>query len=228
MTWHPEETQLQDHLEELLPPEEDEQVRSHLAECTACRQELEALADLRAGLATLPREAEPSRDLWPQVAWRMGQGSTSTPRREAVARRSGRRLVVPAWQLAAASLVVALLSGGSVWLILSGGQQNPPSIATTAPQTSAAAAGLFQPFQPYEEAVADLESVLEQGRQYLDEETVRVLEENLTIIDRAILEAQEALRMDPGSKILQRVLSGSLRKKVDLLRQAASVVYANS
>jgi len=80
----------------------------------------------------------------------------------------------------------------------------------------------------YDQAVADLEGVLEMGREVLDPETIRILEENLQAIDRAIQEAQDALAMDPGSRALGRFLAESLKRKIDLLRHAATAVYVNS
>jgi hypothetical protein len=76
--------------------------------------------------------------------------------------------------------------------------------------------------------VSDLEEVLEKGRGVLDDETVRILEENLQTIDDAINEAQAALAQDPGSKVLARFLTENLRRKIDLLRHAAEAVYANT
>ena len=80
----------------------------------------------------------------------------------------------------------------------------------------------------YDEAVSDLEDVLEKGREILDPETVRVLEESLEAIDLAIEEAGAAVREDPASPVLQRFLAENLRKKMDLLRRAAMAVYANT
>ena len=62
----------------------------------------------------------------------------------------------------------------------------------------------------------------------LDPETVRVLEDNLGSIDRAIQVAVDALMSDPASPLLQRFVADNLRKKVDLLRRAAGAVYAST
>ena len=94
--------------------------------------------------------------------------------------------------------------------------------------TLAHPAGWEGTFTEYDEAVADLEAVLEQGQEVLDGETIRILQENLGTIDSAIQEAAEALDRDPGSRLLQRLLSDNLRRKVNLLRFAASRVYANT
>ena len=43
MTWHPDESLLQDHLEKLLPREDEERIRDHLEGCAACREELSTM-----------------------------------------------------------------------------------------------------------------------------------------------------------------------------------------
>ena len=83
-------------------------------------------------------------------------------------------------------------------------------------------------YAPYDDAVLELEGILDEGREILGPETIQILEENLLIIDRAIAESQEALFQDPGSRVLRRILSETMRRKVDLLQQAAVAIYANS
>jgi len=239
MNRHLDDGQLQDLREGLLPPREEERVRAHLEECPRCREEYEALGRLMDGLAELPDEGEPSRDLWPQIAWRPGVGKAPEAREPGEERRSGtvsqpgmvRRpgmVTLPAWQLLAASLVVALVSGGAVWFFLSGGAAGPGSVAlepgTGAPE--AELAGWAETYGGYDQAVEDLEAVLDRGREVLDPETVQVLEENLATIEEAIQESQQALARDPGSTTLRRILAENLRRKIDLLRHAAVAVYA--
>jgi hypothetical protein len=60
--------------------------------------------------------------------------------------------------------------------------------------------------------------MLESRRGELDTATVRVLEENLTIIDRAIDQSRQALATDPNSQFLVDHLNTSLGRKVQLLR----------
>jgi hypothetical protein len=253
MTSHVDDGLLQDFQEGLLPPEVEEEVSAHLAVCSRCRGELEALADLLDGIAELPQEAQPSRDLWPQIGWRIagervageesGVGKVAgregispagdMPVRGANGGRSparrvrGWRFDLPAWQLLAAGIVVALVSGGSVWAFLAGrGGDSGPAVPPSA--WMAQPAGWQEAYGGYDEAVSDLEAVLEQGRHALEPETVRVLEENLATIDRAIQDAREALAADPGSAVVRRILAESLRWKVNLLRHAVSAVYSNT
>jgi hypothetical protein len=79
----------------------------------------------------------------------------------------------------------------------------------------------------YDAAVADLERVLAAGRSTLDTSTVRVLEQNLALIDQAIRDAERALAADPGNAYLNAHLARTMRQKIDLLRQAARLTAAS-
>jgi hypothetical protein len=78
--------------------------------------------------------------------------------------------------------------------------------------------------QSYATAVADLERVVLSGREQLDTATVRIIEQNLATIDRAIAQAQRALDADPANLYLNTHLAETMRRKLDLLRQAATLV----
>jgi hypothetical protein len=80
----------------------------------------------------------------------------------------------------------------------------------------------------YDAAVAELENVLERNRNQLDSTTVRVLEQNLAIIDRAINDARAALGQEPANPYLSRYLDQAMQKKVQLLRRATSVMRAET
>ncbi|HSJ65992.1 MAG TPA: zf-HC2 domain-containing protein [Gemmatimonadaceae bacterium] len=70
----------------------------------------------------------------------------------------------------------------------------------------------------YDREIASLRSMLDTRRAELDSATVRVLEENLTIIDRAIAQSRQALAQDPNSTFLIDHLNSALGRKVQLLR----------
>jgi hypothetical protein len=119
------------------------------------------------------------------------------------------------------------LSGGTVWLLQSGGPTSTsgPVAAVSAPATTPAAiSASHSAAQSYAAAVDDLEKVLAGGRGQLDSTTVRVIEQNLAVIDRAIAQAQQALLADPANLYLNTHLAETMRRKLDLLRQAATLV----
>ncbi len=91
-------------------------------------------------------------------------------------------------------------------------------------QGSARFAGYEDP--AYDAAVADLQAVLEQGRDRLDPRTVQVLEESLGTIDAAIEDARRALAADPANARLNTYLAGTRQRKLELLREASDIVTA--
>src|SRR5437870_1659606 len=80
----------------------------------------------------------------------------------------------------------------------------------------------------FDAQVAELERALDRGRGRLDTATVRVIERNLRIIDRAIRGAQSALAADPANSYLNLHLAQEMRRKLELLRQAATLAGARS
>ena len=70
--------------------------------------------------------------------------------------------------------------------------------------------------------------MLEADRGTLDTTTVRIIEQNLAVIDRAIADARRALAADPGNAYLNAHLAGTMRRKIDLLRRAATIVASRS
>jgi len=80
----------------------------------------------------------------------------------------------------------------------------------------------------YRDAVADLERVLESGRGTLRPETMRVIEDNLRVIDAAIAQADSALRRDPGSAYLNQYLAETMQRKLKLLRRAVEITSVRS
>lgn len=88
-----------------------------------------------------------------------------------------------------------------------------------------AADGAARPATPdvagaYALEIDRMRAQLDQRRSSLDTGTVRVLETNLAIIDRAIRESQAALARDPASGLLNRQLSDALDEKLELMRTA--------
>jgi Putative zinc-finger len=81
------------------------------------------------------------------------------------------------------------------------------------------------PMNPSELALAPeierLQGMLRMRRKDLDTSTVRVVEENLELIDVALKQARAALERDPASGFLTEQLDNVLNKKVELLRTAA-------
>jgi anti-sigma factor RsiW len=218
---------LSEYLDDELPEAERAALEAHLQSCRSCSG---TLGDLRRVVrrARLLREQEPAHDLWPGIARRIGATPQTAPGIPdlATSRRARRRWSFSLPQLAAAGLALMTISGGAVWLL-----QEPDSrpivvsVDSAAPAPAATSVGLRpDASQSYAAAVADLERVLSEGRGRLDSTTVRVIEQNLAAIDRAIAEAQRALDADSANLYLNSHLAQTMRRKLDLLRQAAALV----
>lgn len=78
----------------------------------------------------------------------------------------------------------------------------------------------------YDATVAELQQLLTHERGQLDTSTVRILEQNLAVIDRALGEARRAVAKDPANPYLQAHLASTMRRKVDLLRRATVIAGA--
>ena len=219
------------HRPELLSPYLDgeldagsrEAVEQHLATCVSCR---DILRDLKAIVAAAPEFAgsPPGRDLWPGIA-----AGIDRSREAALPARAVPRLFTLR-QLIAASVLLASAAGGLAWFAARG-EGAPPSPplagpATEAPTTSLA--GMTRADSAYGGATAELEQVLVEGRGRLDTATVRVIEQSLIVIDQAIAEARAAIAADPANAYLNGQIAANMRRKLDLLRRAATAIEASA
>lgn len=216
---------LSDYLDDELPAAERAGLEIHLAGCAECAA---VLADLRQVMARAGRlePSHPPRDLWPGIAARIGATPHSEPGVVPLSSRRGKRWSFSLPQLAAAAVVLMTLSGGTVWLLQSPASAPAGSLATAASSPTVIQASA-RANQSYAAAVADLERVLADGRNQLDTATVRVIQQNLLAIDKAIAQAQQALSADPANMYLNTHLAETMRRKLDLLRQAATLVHAS-
>jgi predicted anti-sigma-YlaC factor YlaD len=218
---------LSEYLDEELLEGERVALESHLQSCNECSA---ILADLRRVVrrARKLEERDPSRDLWPEIASRIGATTgASKPMVDLASRRRARRWAFSLPQLAAAGIALMALSGGAVWLLRTPAEPVAvgPGVSRPSGTPPAVAVGMRpNASQSYAAAVADLERVLAEGRGKLDSTTVRVIEQNLAAIDRAIAQAQRALDADSANLYLNTHLAQTMRLKLDLLRQAASLV----
>src|SRR5260370_33896724 len=196
------------------------------ASCGDCRATLEALRRVVArGRALDERAAE--ADLWPEVATRSGLSPMAQRGAARVAAPSRRRLSFTVPQLLAASIALVLVSSSAAWVLLRR-PALPPATAATEPTPRMTNVATYEASPRYAAAVADLERLIAERRSQLDTTTVRVIEKNLGIIDRAIRDAQSALAADPANAYLNQHLAQAMRRKLELLRQAATLAGARS
>ena len=221
--------QLSEYLDGGMSTREREALEAHLTGCAECAETLDALRAVATRARHLPERA-PASDLWPGIAARLEPRQTPHGLRAFLI--GGPRFSVSMPQLAAAAVALMLLSAATVWLVLGrhpatrDGEMStsaPPSTAYV-PHGNATVADFG--FARYDAAIADLERVLAEHRKELDPGTVRVIESNLRIIDRATAQARRALAADPANPYLNGHLAEQMRRKVELLRQVTALIHA--
>ena len=222
---------LSDYLDHDLPRAEYEPLERHLESCAECRAILSELAAVKSRAASLVDPPVPD-DLWAGIASRIGPaGSVSHRPRPVLIElpRRARAWAMPQWLAAAAAF--AVVAAGAVWFAQGGlnGRATREGLAVRqgAPLTisdggnSATAAGFDA--DRIESEIQELQAALELGRGRLAPETVKVLEDNLLIIHKALSDARTALKQDPANRELQDYFAGSVQRKLDLVRRAAEL-----
>jgi hypothetical protein len=217
---HPLPEQLSLYLDGELAETETRELETHLAGCRECGA---LLAELRRVVARAQalEDRPPRADLWPGVAAAIG----ATP-------ATRRRFAFSVPELLAAGIVLMLLTGGVVAGALRVGAGRPaPSTrgGVAAPVPSAAVLpAIAHATRGYEAAISELRAELDAGRGKLDSTTIRVVEDKLRLVDRAILEAERALAADPANSYLTGHLTQTRMRKLDLLRRATALTRAVS
>lgn len=239
---------LSDYLDGGLDAGDRAACERHLAGCAECRALVADLERVRSAARALPA-APPERDLWPGIAARIA-GTVPGAAPEAAAPDAtrvaapdrGRVMKLeshPRWwqrrftfalpQVAAAAVILLAVAGGGTWLLL---RSQPARLVADgggapAPAPAAPAIGpdaVLASVDPrYDTTIAELQRVLATGRARLDTSTVRILEQNLALIDRAVADARRAVEQDPSNAYLRSHLASTMRRKVELLRRATVI-----
>lgn len=214
---------LSDYLDGEMSPAERARLEAHVDADPECASALDGLRQVVNRARSLDeRVPATAQRMWTEIASRIGATPPAMEPQRAPARAgwwSGRRLSLSLPQLLAAGIALVLLSGAGAWMVRSGRQAAPAVIPVAAGNVAFASVGATR----YDEAVTDLAQVLEAERERLNPETVRIVEENLTIIDRAIAQARRALLDDPDSDYLRRHLEQTMRQKLTLLQQVTTI-----
>lgn len=204
---------LSEYVDGELAADERVALERHLEQCGPCRTvvgDLERLRDLAGTLA----DREPERDLWPGIEARIGAARVLPLRR---------RWTFTLPQLAAAAVLFLVVGAGGAAVALRGTAGTPGPGALTSTDSGAVPIALAAS-SSFDNAVADLERVLAERRGQLDSTTIQVLEQSLRTIDRAIAQARAALATDPNDPYLNAHLAETMRRKLNLMRRAVTLV----
>ncbi len=196
----------------MLAPAFQAELDAHVRACTACRELLSDLNEIRTAAATLDR-LTPSPEVWAAIA-----ANIATP-------QSPRQRATSWVQLAAAAGLVTLL-GAAAWFGLSSG--TPRGDGESTAELARAASELQLAEQHYLNAIASLEQLTVRKDSALDPAVAAEIAQSLKSIDRAIDDSRAALETDPTSFVAQTSLLEALRMKVGLLQETVSLMNARS
>jgi hypothetical protein len=198
-----------EYVDDTLTPGEIDLVDAHLGVCAECRSEVAAEKELRLRTAKLQTSIDPPEVVWRGIAESIAEQKVLRP-------RFGRGLVAVA--AAAALVFAAVLAGYSV------GRQHGrveaaldrSALESAGSQLSLAALDVGT----YQVARDQLLSALEDRRASISTDTLRVVEENLGVIDQAIVRITAALSKNPNNPQLTHRLASVYRQQIELLQRA--------
>lgn len=224
---------LSDHLDGDLAASQRSALEAHLEMCEECRVTLEELRRVKAAARVLVGPSVPD-DLWAGIASQIGTtGASSTrgPQARILSlprRHSGFAKV--RWAVAA-GIALLLVAAGAVYVLrpaLFGGHATPTIAQGVVPgslgpeSTAALQLAAFDPVQ-VEGEISQLKRALDRGRGKLDPKTVRVLETNLNIIQKAAEDAKAALAKDPANRDLRDYFATSVGRKLAFMKRATQL-----
>ena len=210
---------LSEYVDDELSATERATVEQHLQTCARCRADVDGLRAVVARARSLS-DTPPATTLWPGIVERI-DGRAAQPAPAGVARRFS--FTLP--QLIAAGLALMVLSGSMVWLARLGGPRTDiPPVAAESDPAVPVIAPVNVADDAYDDAIADLQRTLDAGRSRLDPQTLRILQQNLETIDRAITQCREALASDPTNGYLSAYLASARARKLELLRHATRII----
>lgn len=201
-----------------LSRRERRELQQHLGRCAACRAEVEELQRLVAQAPSLKADVDPSTDLWPGIAGRLGARPSSTRGEWLAWRPQG--LVL---RVAAVAAVLLLVATAVVTLV--NRQHGQPARSTPPPETAERSAPAVESTEQEEEYARTAAALEREARDRLrlDPRLVGVLEENLATLDVAITNYREAVAAEPGDKRMRSRLDAARQRKLDVLRQAVTL-----
>ena len=220
---------LSEYIDGTLTPAEQAACEAWLSQSAEGRDLLAELRQVVAQAQAMPEVAVPE-SVWAGIKAEIGQ---PTPGRSDVVSIASRVPAKRRWsfgpmQMAAAAALFLAVGTGIGLTFRPRNQQGTQGTVTTGVVLTPASNTLAPRADvTYDRAVAELQVILDHNRTSLDTATVRVLESSLARIDKAIADAQRALEADPQSAYLNDHLSRIKRKKLDLLRQGASLARAS-
>jgi hypothetical protein len=209
------EGQVDEYVDGTLSDAARRALEEHLALCPSCRALATDLRAIREMSLALERH-QPPPHVWTRVAASIDGGSRHT----LLAGWLG------AWQPVAAAAAAVILATSLWWV----GDRLTPAVESRRAEAAEVThgGGLSATYRDaerqYADAIAGLEQITAAEQSALDDDTAGVLQANLTVIDRAIVESRTALQTEPQSQVAQESLFEALRQKVALLQETLALI----
>jgi hypothetical protein len=220
---HPPPARLGEYVDRGLDPQDEREVRDHVASCAACRGVVQDLERLRATARGLGPLAPPDH-LWMQIAGRI-RLEDARPAAETGTRP--RPSFVPWLGLAAALVLITI----GVYVVTSlSSQVSPPAVEiaagnpAVADPVETAVAELQKAATHYENAMLELDRLAQANEGAIEPSLAKLLRDQLDMADRAIAESRQAMQSDPTSQPARESLFEAFRRKVGVLQATVSLM----
>lgn len=230
---HPDETVLNELVEETLDAHTTSDVEQHLAACADCRALVDDLREIRRVAGTLEPRQPPAR------AWlRIERAIKLEEQRTALA--GGDARTAPSTTMWSRSVIASLAAAAVLVLATIVGLRhmtNRPSTPTSsqteqasddaavsAASVAAVEAELRAAESHYDKAIKGLEQIASTEQNALDPKTAATLQKNLAVIDQAISESRAAMRAQPTSEPARESLLDSFKTKLALLQDTVALI----
>ena len=221
--WHPAPSQLSDYLDDDLGTRERRRVDAHVSRCEPCSTLLEELRLVADQSFRLDEPSEPARDLWPEIQTRLVRRKDPAPGAWGTWgwRPVGLRPMVGVALAGSVVLALAITFG---WLTIS---DHDTSVALVPTVNRAVTVPTGASDQQYAETLAGLRRAVH-SKLTDDPRLLDVIEENLATIDVAIANYRDALTKSPDDVDLRGRISAARQRKLDVLREAATLATGAS
>lgn len=211
---------LDDYLDGELIAIESEACKIHLGSCPDCRGKEAKARSFIASAASLPRELQPSRDLWPEIAARIRNANVM---RGEFGQKSQSHWL--GWKgLAAAAAMLLFVTTA---LLIRSGRSSVGRDVAVFPSTDVVQAAMpldiTKARETFTRARQDLRTLLLARKADLDPKTMVVIEENLAVIDKAVENIEQALVKDPGNGNLVTLLVATYDQEIVLLQHVGGL-----
>ena len=225
---HPNDSVLNDYVDDALGSGERAEVDAHLESCARCRELVDDLRDIARTAASLDQREPPAR-AWTRI-------ERAIELEEHVARgfqpsgSGGNRGLARLgawhyrWLAAAAALVIAALVGLRYAPSRGTPASNAPRGSAVDVTSQTIEAELRAAEEHYDKAIKGLEQIADSEKGALDTQTAATLQKNLAVIDQAISESRAAVRMQPTNEPAQQSLLENFKAKLALLQDTVALI----